>query len=295
MAHANGFHDLGRNRAGAGPARSFGYVTSAQLYQRPIGDLLKQWRERRRMSQLDLSIQAEVSTRHLSFVETGRAKPSREMILHLADELEVPLRERNHLLLAAGYAPVYTEMALEAPELGPVRKAIAQLLKAHEPYPAAVIDRRWNLVDANASTALFTASAAPGLLKPPINVLRLSLHPDGLAPRVANLGEWRAHLLSRLRRQINLTADADLTALYDELRGYPCDQPEPEVELPGPGDIAVPLRVRADEHSGGHELTFLSTMSTFGTPLDITVAELSIESFFPADDATAEYLNGRSR
>lgn len=243
------------------------------------------------MSQLDLAIQVEVSTRHLSFVETGRAKPSREMILHLADELEVPLRERNHLLLAAGYAPVYTETSLDAPEMGPVRKAVAQLLKAHEPYPAAVVDRRWDLVDANASVALFTASAAPELLEPPVNVLRLSLHPDGMAPRIVNLGEWRAHLLSRLRRQIGLTADPGLTALYEELRGYPCDQPEPEVELPGPGDIVVPLRVRAD----GRELAFLSTMSTFGTPLDITVAELSIESFFPADDATAEYLTDRSR
>jgi transcriptional regulator with XRE-family HTH domain len=264
-------------------------VTTAQLHHRPIGDLLKLWRERRRMSQLALAVQADISTRHLSFVETGRANPSRDMVLHLAEELDVPLRERNHLLLAAGYAPVYSESVLEAPRMSAVLGAIRQVLKAHEPYPAVVVDREWNLVDANAGIALFTAAADPALMEPPANVLRVSLHPRGVAPRIANLGEWRGHLLSRLRRQISLTADPGLTGLYEELRGYPCDQPEPEIELPGPGDIAVPLRIRHD----GRELSFLSTIATFGTPLDVTVAELSIESFFPADEETAAYLADR--
>ena len=160
------------------------------------------------------------------------------------------------------------------------------MLTGHEPYPAVVVDRNWNLVAANASLALLTAGVAPALLAPPANVLRASLHPDGLAPRIVNLGEWRAHLLGRLRRQAARTADPDLARLYDELRAYPCDQPEPETELPGPGDIVVPLRLR----HGDHELAFFSTVATFGTPLDITVAELVIESFFPADASTAAVL-----
>ena len=255
---------------------------------RPVGELLRQWREQRRLSQLELSIQAGISTRHLSFVETGRSAPSRDMVLHLAEELELPLRERNHLLLAAGYAPVYRETSLDAPLMAPVRDAIRQVLAGHEPYPAVVVDRGWNLVDANATVALFLAGVAPWLVEPPVNVLRVSLHPDGMAPRIANLGEWRAHLLGRLRRQVALTADPDLTKLAEELAEYPCDQPEPEIELPGPGDVVVPLRVR---HDGG-ELAFISTVATFGTPLDITVAELAIESFYPADPATAAVLRG---
>ncbi len=254
--------------------------------QRPVGELLRGWREHRRLSQLELALQAEISTRHLSFVETGRSTPSRHMILHLAEQLDLPLRERNHLLLAAGYAPVYAESALDAPQLATVRAVVRQVLAGHEPYPAVVVDRGWNLVDANASVALLTAGVAPALLASPINVLRLSLHPEGLAPRIANLGEWRAHLLGRLRRQTALAADSTLVALYDELRAYPCAQPEPTIELPGPGDIVVPLRLRHD----GRELAFFSTVATFGTPLDITVAELTIESFFPADAGTAAVL-----
>jgi len=253
---------------------------------RPVGELLRQWREQRRLSQLELSIQAGISTRHLSFVETGRSAPSRDMVLHLAEELELPLRERNHLLLAAGYAPVYRETSLDAPLMAPVRDAIRQVLAGHEPYPAVVVDRGWNLVDANATVALFLAGVAPWLVEPPVNVLRVSLHPEGMALRIANLGEWRAHLLGRLRRQVALTADPDLTKLAEELAEYPCDQPEPEIELPGPGEVVVPLRVR---HEGG-ELAFISTVATFGTPLDVTVAELAIESFYPADPATAGAL-----
>jgi transcriptional regulator with XRE-family HTH domain len=254
--------------------------------QRPVGELLRQWRERRRLSQLSLALDAEISTRHLSFVETGRAVPSREMVLRLAEQLDVPLRERNSLLLAAGYAPVYTESGFESAPLTAIRSAIRQLLTAHEPYPAVVVDRTWTLVDSNASVALLTATVRPDLLAPPANVLRISLHPEGMAPQIVNLGEWRAHLLGRLRRQIAHTADPGLAALYDELRAYPCDQPEPEIELPGPGDVVVPLRV----HHADTELAFFSTVATFGTPLDVTVSELMIESFYPADDETASAL-----
>jgi hypothetical protein len=208
------------------------------------------------------------------------------MVLHLAEHLEVPLRERNHLLLAAGYAPVYAESALDSRRLADVREAVRQVLHGHEPYPAIVVDRAWTLVDANASVAVFTEGVARDLLAPTVNVLRLGLHPAGMAPRIANLGEWRAHLLGRLRRQVSLTADPALSRLYDELRAYPCDQVEPAFEQPGPGAVVVPLRLRA---SGG-ELSFFSTVATFGTPLDITVAELIIESFFPADPHTAAVL-----
>jgi len=212
------------------------------------------------------------------------------MVLHLAEQLEVPLRERNHLLLAAGFAPVYAETALDSPGMVAVRAAVRQVLSGHEPYPAVVVDRGWNLVDANTSVELFTAGLPPELLAPPTNVLRVSLHPDGLAPRIVNLGEWRAHLLSRLRRQIAFNADPALAALYDELRAYPCDQPEPELDWPSPGDVVVPLRIR----HGDEELAFFSTVTTFGTPLDITVAELALESFFPADPETAAVLRARA-
>jgi transcriptional regulator with XRE-family HTH domain len=252
-----------------------------------VGDLLRHWREHRRLSQLQLAIQADISTRHLSFVETGRSRPSREMVLHLADELEVPLRERNRLLLAAGYAPVYRERTFDEPGMAPVREAVRQVLTGHEPYPAIVVDRRWNLLDANAAaTGLFTTLIGERLRTPPVNVLRVSLHPKGLARHIVNLGEWRAHLLGRLRRQAAGTGDAELTALYQELRDYPCDQPEPAVEVPGPGDVTVVLRLR----QGPETLAFFSTIATFGTPLDVTVAELMIEAFFPADAATGEVL-----
>jgi len=239
----------------------------------------------RRLSQLELAIQAEVSTRHLSFVETGRAAPSREMVLHLAEHLDVPLRDRNELLLAAGYAPAYPAGTLDSPRLSAVRAAVRQILTGHEPYPAVVVDRAWQLVDANSSVAVLTEGVAPELLAPPMNVLRVTLHPDGMAPRVANLPEWRAHLLERLRRQL-VTGDAELAALYEELRGYPGGEPGPDAEAPGPGDFAVPLRLRHRDR----ELAFFSTTATFGTPLDVTVAELAIESFFPADEETRKYL-----
>jgi transcriptional regulator with XRE-family HTH domain len=258
--------------------------------QRPVGELLRQWRQRRRLSQLELANQAEISTRHLSFVETGRSAPSREMVLRLAERLEVPLRERNLLLLAAGFAPVYAQTAWDAPQLEVVRAAVRQVLTAHDPYPAVAVDRAWTLVAANASVTVLNDGVAPELLAPPANALRISLHPDGMAGRILNLGEWRAHLLGRLRRQVALTGDPQLTQLHDELCGYPCDQPEPKLELPGPGAVAVPLRIR--HH--GRELAFLSTVATFGMPLDVTVAELAIESFLPADPETAAVLHQAS-
>ncbi|MBP2471468.1 transcriptional regulator with XRE-family HTH domain [Crossiella equi] len=264
-------------------------MSTASQLTRPVGALLREWRDRRRLSQLALAVRAEISTRHLSFVETGRSQPSRDMVLHLAQALELPLRARNHLLLAAGYAPVYPESPLEAPHMTAVRAAVSQILHAHEPNPAVVVDRGWYLVDANPSLALLTEGVRPDLLAPPANVLRASLHPEGLAPRITNLGEWRAHLLSRLRRQVALTGDPGLTELHEELLGYPCADPEPEVELPGPGEVVTPLRVRQD----GRELAFFSMVATFGTPADVTVSELAIESFFPADPATAEYLRQR--
>jgi transcriptional regulator with XRE-family HTH domain len=259
----------------------------AAVAERPrIGALLREWRQRRRMSQLDLALEAGVSARHLSFVETGRARPSAEMVMQLAETLDVPLRDRNALLLAAGYAPAYAQRDLEAAEMGPVRAAIDRLLRAHEPYPALVVDRHWGLVAANAALAPLVAGAAQHLLEPPVNVLRLSLHPEGLAPRIANLAEWRAHLLDRLGRQAVVSGDPALFALHEELAGYPGGEgrhPAPDLDA---GAVAVPLRL----HSGDAELSFLSTATTFGTATDVTVSELSIESFFPADESTARAL-----
>jgi transcriptional regulator with XRE-family HTH domain len=263
-------------------------VSTSITQVHPFGGMLREWRDRRRMSQLALALEAEISARHLSFVETGRSAPSRDMVLRLAEHLDVPLRDRNRLLLAAGYAPTYAESSIDAPEMAAVRDAVRRILIGHEPYPAVVVDRVWNLVDTNASAGVLIAGVAPSLLEPPANALRVTLHPAGMAPRIVNLGEWRAHLLGRLRRQVAVSADPELTRLLAELRAYPCDQPEPAVELPGPGDMVVTLRIRHQ----GRELALLSTIATFGTPLDITVSELSIESFFPADPDTAAVLRG---
>jgi transcriptional regulator with XRE-family HTH domain len=248
----------------------------------PVGGLLREWRERRRLSQFELALQAGVSTRHLSFVETGRSRPSSEMVLHLAQELDIPLRDRNHLLLAAGYAPAFAERELDAPELGPVREAIDQVLRGHEPDPALVIDRHWGLVAANRSVEALTADVAEHLLQPPINVLRLSLHPEGLAPRIVNLHEWRGHLLERLAGEALASGDPALAALHDELSAYPDGAPTEPVD-PAFADIALPLRLR----HGDRELAFISTKTTFSSAADVTVAELSIELFYPADAKTA--------
>ena len=186
-----------------------------------VGPLLRDWRQRRRRSQLDLALDAGVSARHVSFVETGRSRPSAEMVLQLAEQLEVPLRDRNQLLLAAGYAPLYGERPLDDPDMTPVREALELVLRGHEPYPAAVVDRWWEMVAANSAIALLTEGVAPELLAPPANVMRVALHPDGMAPRIVNFAEWRAHLLERLRHQVSVTGDAALAALYDEVSGYP--------------------------------------------------------------------------
>jgi len=250
------------------------------------GDLLRGWRQRRRLSQLDLAIAANVSSRHLSFVETGRSRPTSQMILHLAEHLDVPLRDRNALLLAGGFAPAYPERGLAEPELSAIRTALTRVLAGHEPYPAVVVNRWWELVDANSGIALFTRHVRPDLLEPPVNVLRLSLHPDGMAPRIANLPEWRAHLLARLHRQAQATGDQRLTDLYDELAAYPGGE---SGKPPQAIDVVVPLRYRSDEA----ELSFISLTAVVGTPMDITVEELAIESFYPADERTARALSGR--
>ena len=248
-----------------------------------LGTVLRDWRQRRHLSQLDLALEAGVSARHLSFLETGRSKPSRQMVIHLSEQLEVPLRDRNRLLLAAGFAPAYDERPIDAPEMAPVRQALDRVLAGHEPYPAIVVDRWWNLIGANRSVAMFTGVAAPHLLEPPANVIRASLHPEGMAPHIVNLGEWRAHLLDRLRRQAAVTGDERLQALLDETSAYPGDEDGHTV---AGGDIATPLRFRHE----GRELAFFSTVTTFGTAVDITLAELSIEAFFPADTQTGDAL-----
>lgn len=254
----------------------------------PFGTHLRHWRRHRRLSQLDLAHEAQVSTRHLSCVETGRAEPSREMVLRLAERLEVPLRERNVLLAAAGYAPMYRQRALDDPALAAARQAVDLVLKGHEPFPALAVDRHWHLVAHNALVPMLMAGAAPQLLVPPINVLRLSLHPQGLAPRIANLAQWRAHLLERLQQQITATGDATLAALRDELAAYPApnvghDAPAAGGELAG---VVVPFQLVTAEGV----LSFISTTTIFGTPVDVTLQELAVESFFPADARTAAAL-----
>jgi transcriptional regulator with XRE-family HTH domain len=253
---------------------------------RPVGELLREWRERRRLSQLDLSIQADISTRHLSFVETGRSRPTSEMILRLTEHLDVPLRERNALLLAGGYAPAYAQHGFDEPELAQVRAALRQVLVGHQPYPAVVVNRWWELVDANASIATFTADAAPWLLEPPVNVLRLSLHPEGMAPRILNLAQWRAHLLAQVHRRADAMGDPRLHQLHDELLGYPGDT----AGSPAVTDVVLPLRYRYRDQ----DLSFFSVAAVVGTATDVTVDELAIESFYPADEATAAALHALS-
>ncbi len=249
-----------------------------------VGPLLREWRRRRRRSQLDLALEAGVSARHISFLETGRSNPSRAMVIDLAANLELPLRDRNELLIAAGYAPEYRELAYEDPDLESVRAAVDQVLAAHDPYPALVVDRHWELITANRGLGLLTGGVAPHLLEPPVNALRLSLHPEGLPPRMLNLGEWRHHVLGRLERHCRLSGDPALAALLEELCGYPGEEVDAQKAASAAHDVFVPFRMRGRD---GEELTFFGTIATFGTALDVTVAELSIESFFPADDVTA--------
>lgn len=259
------------------------------------GALLREWRQRRRLTQLDLALEAEISPRHLSFVETGRARPSREMLLHLAQELEMPLRERNRLLVSAGFAPVFSERPMDDAALAQARRAIDLMLEAQKPFPAFALDRRWNIVASNGALPELYEGVAPELLEAP-NALRLSLHPRGLAPKIENLGEWRAHLLARLERQIGVTGDADLLELKEECVRYgsPAAAIGPTAISQNAQDrpaeaVLVPLRVRTARGM----LSFLSTTTVFGTPVEVTLSELAIECFFPADEATARSLAPR--
>jgi transcriptional regulator with XRE-family HTH domain len=266
-------------------------TTAAQpmTAHRSVGEYLREWRQRRRLSQLDLALDADISTRHLSFLETGRAAPSREMVLHLAECLNVPLRERNALLIAAGYAPLFPERRLDDPALQAARKAVELVLAGHEPYPALAIDRHWNLVLYNKAVPALLTGIAAELLQPPVNVLRLSLHPEGAAPRIVNYWEWRIHLFERLRQQIAATADAALSSLLEELAAYPAPDgagPAPEGGMPEYGGVVVPFRLKTEAGT----LSFISTTTVFGTPVDVTLSELALESFFPADAETADIL-----
>lgn len=259
-----------------------------------VGALLRTWRERRGISQLELAGRADSSSRHISFVETGRSRPSEEMVLRLADRLDVPMRDRNALLLAAGYAPRYAHTPMDAPELGVLREGLERLLTGYEPYPALVVDGTYTVVAANRGIAMLLEGMPEHLLEPPLNAMRITLHPEGLAPRIHNLPEWRGHLLDQMERQIALARSEPLRALYEEVAAYPvapargrsgntgADAADAAVPY-----IALPLRIEHD----GQLLSFVSSISTFNTPMDVTVAELAIETLLPADPATAKYLH----
>jgi transcriptional regulator with XRE-family HTH domain len=261
----------------------------------PVGGLLRTWRERRRLSQLELAGAADISARHISFLETGRSAPSRGMLLRLAERLEIPLRERNALLLSAGYAPMYAERRLDDPALQQARKAVELVIAGHEPYPALAVDRHWTLVSANAAVGVLLAGIEPRMLEPPVNVLRLGMHPEGLARRIGNYVQWREHTLARLRQQIAATADPILIEMLAELESYPqvttVSSPPAVSDTTDYGGVVVPFILRTDHGL----LSFFSTTTVFGTPLDITLAELAIESFFPADAQTTEALTRIAR
>lgn len=262
------------------------------MYQdKDFGEQLRQWRQRRRMSQLDLAVEAELSTRHLSFVETGRARPSREMVLRLAKSLDLPLRSRNALLVAAGYAPTYPERPFNDVAAADARQVVQRILDAHVPFPALAVDRHWNMVAHNAAVLPLMAGAARELLEPPVNMLRLSLHPRGASPRIGNLAEWKRHILERLRHQVNESGDPALEELLEELRSYPA----PASKSPAATGEGVPIAVPLIFNSPVGPLTFLSTTTVFGTPVEVTLSELAIETFFPADADTALRLRQLGR
>jgi transcriptional regulator with XRE-family HTH domain len=255
-----------------------------------VGARLRAWRDRRRLTQLEVALDAGISARHLSFVETGRSKPGRELLLRVLERLEVPFREQNQLLLAAGHAPAFPERPLENPELAPVREALEVILRRHEPYPAVVVDRAWNLVATNAPMAALAGAVEidPALLEPPINVMRVGLHPRGLAPLMVNLGDWHAHWIERLKRQLATTGHRELAALIEEISGYPAPEPERDVSSGLAGEeILGPVKVRSP---GGGELSFFGMFAGFDTPFEVTTSELALELLFPADAATAEQL-----
>ncbi|MDQ0957706.1 transcriptional regulator with XRE-family HTH domain [Streptomyces sp. B4I13] len=282
----------GTESASADPAVSAdpaGSARSADAGGRGVGPLLRAWRERRRMSQLELALRADSSARHVSFVETGRSRPSEDMVLRLAEQLDVPVRERNALLLAAGYAPRFPQTPLDDPALDALRAGLDRLLQGYEPYPALVMDAHYDVVAANRGITMLLEGVPEPLLTPPLNAMRLTLHPRGLAPRIRNLREWRGHLLAQMERQIALYRSKPLRELYEEVAAYPVARPEPAGE---PGEpvpyFALPMRI---EHEG-RILSFISSVATFNTPMDVTVAELAVETFLPADPATAKYLHG---
>jgi transcriptional regulator with XRE-family HTH domain len=268
------------------------FVSTAAATPR-VGELLREWRHRRSLSQLALASDSAVSTRYLSFIETGRARPSREMVTHLAEQLDVPLRERNTLLLAAGYAPMFAQRSLEDPEMGHAREAIERFLAGHEPYPALVVDRHWNILAANTASRVFTGGAAPHLLEPPANAFRIALHPEGMAPRIENFAEWSGALMVRLRRQAAVSGDPEIGALYEELSAYPGVALEPVRDEPGEAEPLVLHRFRLAE--APVSLSLFATVTNFGTADDITLSELAIEAFYPADDASRAALQQLAR
>ncbi|MGW7082502.1 helix-turn-helix domain-containing protein [Streptomyces sp. NPDC054871] len=256
-----------------------------------VGPLLRGWRERRKVSQLELALRAGSSARHISFIETGRSRPSEEIVLRLAEHLDVPVRDRNSLLLAAGYAPRFRETSMDDPSMGALREGLEQLLRAYEPYPALVVDATYDVIAANRGIAMFLDGIPERLLQPPLNAMRLTLHPEGLAPKIRNLREWRGHLLHQMERQIALQRSDALRAVYEEVAAYPVADPGVDVfEADGPQSgvpyFALPLRIEHD----GHLLSFISSIATFNTPMDVTVAELAVETLLPADPATVKYL-----
>ena len=270
------------------PGRCYLFAMTAIPFpsQAGVGDLLREWRQRRRLSQLELAGEAEISTRHLSFVENGRSEPSRGMLLRLAERLDMPLRARNEMLHAAGFAALYSERPLAAPEMTVARRMVDAVLHAHAPFPALAVDRHWTLLASNAAVAPLLAGVSAALLQGSVNVLRLSLHPDGLAPRIENLAEWRAHLLARLQQQIDRSGDAQLVALHAELAAYPSRAGDAHAR--DFGGIAVPLRLRVEGRAA--PLSLISTTTVFGTPVDVTLSELALECFYPADEDTREAL-----
>ncbi|MBJ3808331.1 helix-turn-helix domain-containing protein [Streptomyces flavofungini] len=278
----------------AGPRRAKGpraAEPSGAAEPSEVGALLRAWREERRVSQLELALRADSSARHISFVETGRAKPSEDFVLKLAEHLDVPVRERNALLLAAGYAPRFKQTPLDDPSMATLRAGLDQLLQGYEPYPALVVDATYQVVAANRGIAMLLGDLPEDLLAPPLNAIRLVLHPRGLAPKVRNLREWREHLLHQMGRQIALHRSAELKALYDEVAAYPVADPGEDTAADGQvAHFALPLRI---EHEG-RVLSFVSSISTFNTPMDVTVAELAIETLLPADPATVKYLQSKA-
>jgi transcriptional regulator with XRE-family HTH domain len=268
----------------------------ALLQSQPeVGSLLRQWRERRRVTQLELALDAGISPRHLSFVETGRSKPGRETLLRVLEQLKVPFREQNRLLLAAGHAPAFPERSLDDPDLAPVREALDVILSGHEPYPAVAVDRVWNLIAANSAMFALTESVDidPALLEPPINVMRIGLHPRGLGPLFVNLPDWHAHWLKQLERQLAATGDEQLAALIDEIASYSVPESEHDAvsEIVG-SEMLGPVKVRTPD---GGELSFFGMFASFDTPFEVTTSELAIELLFPADRTTAETLHERGQ